>query len=240
MWDYKKCNLSVFHEELKRCNWDTCFESEDVDKACKQWTETFLNVARSCIPNRLITVRPSDKMFFTSELRRLRRKKNRCHRKAKITNSPIHWEKFRSIRNLYNKKLEDAKLSCETKKAELLRNSQTNQKKWWHIAKSFVNKKDNSSSIPPLQIGDTIISDDQQKAEKFNNFFLKNANIDDSHAHIPPTNDNSDSTLSNIHVKTQDVADLLKCLNVSKATGPDIISHSMLKMAGDIIAPSLQ
>ncbi len=91
-----------------------------------------------------------------------------------------------------------------------------------------------------MQIGDTIISDDQQKAEKFNNFFLKNSNIDDSHAHIPPTNDNSDSTLSNIHVKTQDVADLLKCLNVSKATGPDIISHSMLKMAGDIIAPSLQ
>ena len=56
-------------------------------------------------------------MFYTSELRLLRRKKNKAHKKAKNLNTPLYWEKFREVRNLYNGKIKEAKINAEEKQA---------------------------------------------------------------------------------------------------------------------------
>ena len=49
---------------LQNTDWDHCFEQANVDRMCEDWTSTFKDVARLCILNRVITVRPCDKMFF--------------------------------------------------------------------------------------------------------------------------------------------------------------------------------
>ena len=48
-----------------------------------RWCDVILNLARRCIPNREVTIRPLDKPWFNSELHRLLRKKRRIHSQAK-------------------------------------------------------------------------------------------------------------------------------------------------------------
>ena len=96
-----------------------------MDESCNSWTETFLTVARNCIPNKVVTVRPSDKPFYTSDLRKKRRKKNIAHRKAKKTNAPADWENFRKLRNDYNDSIKTAKANSEKSMANSLRDRET-------------------------------------------------------------------------------------------------------------------
>jgi hypothetical protein len=51
------------------------------------------------IPSKIITVRKNQPQWLTSNIRKLIRKKNRIHRKARRSNSPSDWNKFRRIRN---------------------------------------------------------------------------------------------------------------------------------------------
>lgn len=51
------------------------------------------------IPNKIITVRPADKPYMNNSIRRKMRQRNRIHYKAKQTNNPDHWQKFRQLRN---------------------------------------------------------------------------------------------------------------------------------------------
>ena len=50
---------------------------------CNTFTETFLRVARECIPTKIVTVRNSDRPWFNSELRREIRKRDRIRKIAK-------------------------------------------------------------------------------------------------------------------------------------------------------------
>jgi hypothetical protein len=59
-------------------------------KMCNTFTETFLRVARECIPTKMDTVRNSDRPWFNSELRREIRKRDRIRKTAKnISSSQI-------------------------------------------------------------------------------------------------------------------------------------------------------
>jgi hypothetical protein len=50
---------------------------------CNTFTETFLRIARECIPTKMVTVRNSDRPWFNSELRREIRKRDRIRKTAK-------------------------------------------------------------------------------------------------------------------------------------------------------------
>ena len=49
----------------------------DVDEICNTFTETLVQIARECIPSKLVTVRNNDKPWFTSELRTEIRRRDR-------------------------------------------------------------------------------------------------------------------------------------------------------------------
>ena len=239
IWLYDQADFDEFRLKLSDTDWDECFNDLNVDAACNLWTEKFLNAARDCIPNKVVRIRTRDKPFFNADLRRQRRKKNIAHRKARSTNKPEDWDKFRRLRNSYNDSIRQSKLNCEKTKAERLRDTETlSSKKWWRLAKSFL-KQEKTSIIPPLKVGNSIISNDGDKAEAFNNFFAKSSEIDDSQLNKPTSQCDLEQKLPSIQLTQKDVSDLIKCLDISKATGPDHVSHVMLKQAGDIIVPSL-
>ena len=239
IWQYDKADLNDFKNRLHQAPWDDCFTSENIDEIADAWTSTFLNIAHEVIPNKTVVIRPGDKTFFTSDLRRLRRKKMRRHHKAKRFNTEDAWRKFRDVRNVYNSKIQEAKLAAEEKQINILKDKNyTKPKKWWQIAKSVL-KKTKESSYPPLKVNDEDITDNKEKAEKFNEFFSTYSNIDTSAATLPAYTDHIEHSLSQIHITERDISDLIKNIDVSKATGPDLISPRMLKQAGDAIVPSL-
>lgn len=47
-------------KDLAYTNFEACFEMNDPNDAAVKWTETFLNISRTIVPNKVVTVRPND------------------------------------------------------------------------------------------------------------------------------------------------------------------------------------
>jgi hypothetical protein len=52
----------------------------DINSACSNFTKTFLNIAKTCIPTREVTIRSDDKVWFDPDLRRESRKRDRLRK----------------------------------------------------------------------------------------------------------------------------------------------------------------
>ena len=104
IWLFKEANFDQFREALKNNDFDVCFENENVDDACDTWTETFLNIARTIIPNKVVTTRPNDSPRYTNELRLLKRRVLRAFHKHKRSNMENDWDEYKKLRNNYQKK----------------------------------------------------------------------------------------------------------------------------------------
>ena len=70
---------------------------EDFDEMCNTFTETFLRVARECIPTKMVTIRNSDRPWFNSELGR-----DRIRKIAKKFNKQSDIDKYKKQRNKVN------------------------------------------------------------------------------------------------------------------------------------------
>ena len=109
-------------------------------------------------------------------------------------------------------------------------------KQWWKVAKQFL-KNSNDSEIP-LLIQDNVQYSNPEKASPLNSYFCEQKNIDDSHASLPPF-EPPDIDLNNIVLTDSDVEDVLKLLNTSKASGPDLISPRLLKEGAEFLSHQL-
>ena len=90
--------------------------------------------------------------------------------------------------------------------------------------------------IPPLQLDDKILTDDLDKAEVFNKYFLQAYCLDDSEVQIPKNAQLFDHgiRLDNIYITIDDVADQIQCPDCSKSYGPDGIPPIPSKEGGNI------
>jgi len=239
VWLYKDADFVGLNNAIQLTDWNPCFQDNNVNLACKKWTEQFLNLARHHIPNKVVKIRLGDKPWFNTELRKLLQQKNVAHRKAKRSNSTEDWANFRFVRNTYTGKIRDASAAYKQRLAtKLINKNTTGQKGWWNIARQFMGNV-KSSQIPAMKYGDSIVNDSHQKAAKFNSTFLQFSSIDTADASIPEVIFATDSRLSSIIVEVEETMDIIRSLNINKASGPDGISCRMLKETAYSIAPSL-
>jgi len=70
---------------------------------------------------------------------------------------------------------------------------------------------------------------DEQKANALNDFFISVSTINENEPVLPNINLKTNSSLSDIDSNESEITDILKTLDSNKATGPDEISHKMLK-----------
>ena len=72
---------------------------EDINIYSANITEILLEISKLCIPNKIIRIRLSEPTWMNSSIKKLIRKRKRAFRKAKRSQSPAHWAKFKQIRN---------------------------------------------------------------------------------------------------------------------------------------------
>ena len=71
VWLYDKVDKQKFIEKLEIVDWITLLcQFDDVDDMCHEFTKTFLELGRECIPTKTVIVRYNDKPWFTSEIRK--------------------------------------------------------------------------------------------------------------------------------------------------------------------------
>ena len=238
VWDYSRGDFDGFRTELENETWEDCFDHNDIDLATRTWTDIFLNIARRFIPNKVVSIRERDRPWYSTYLRKLKRKKDRSHNRAKHTNHPDDWLQFRTSRNFYIAECRQAKQTYDLKLAASLRENRSS-KKWWHVAKSFLNRNE-SSQYPPMSNDETeIVTNNLDKANLFNQHFLSFSNIDTEGSELPDPINYTDATKDSIVTNEEEVLSILKSLKTNKASGPDGISPKLLREAAPSISSSL-
>ena len=235
IWQYDKGNYDLYRNKLENSNWN--FENLTIDEQVDKITQNILNAAELSIPNKDVTIRPKDQPWLHNEIRKAMRKRTRLHKIAKRTNQPYHWERFRTARNHVTNLIHDAKLTYFNKLAENLKQGNISDKNWWKIAKRFISSN-KDATIPTLNRNNTNYTTPFDKANLLNEYFCEQSNVDDSNASLPPF-EPPRSNLDNITITNEDVLDVLKLLNTSKASGPDFVHAKLLKEGANILSKHL-
>ncbi|MCG7878110.1 MAG: hypothetical protein N0C90_17515, partial [Candidatus Thiodiazotropha endolucinida] len=115
---------------------------------------------------------------------------------------------------------------------------------FWKLTRYFIKSNTASASIPPLHSADEngdikIHTTDREKADCLNNYFTSISRVCDENVQLPVFQKVTDSTLDTITISESEVKDILSTLNVNKASGPDLISHKMLKYVSNAVSKPL-
>ena len=90
IWLYNQGDYDEYRRLLSMTDWDSIFSSGNIDKITSDITMCILKTADKTVPNRVVTIRKKDPVWLTNEIRKLIRKKNRVHKKAKCYNRPTN------------------------------------------------------------------------------------------------------------------------------------------------------
>ena len=189
----------------------TSLKSEDINTYSTNITEKILEMSKLCIPNKIVIIRPAEPTWMTASIKQLIRKKKCAFWKAKRSQLPAHWAKFKQIRNEVVTVIRNSKKSLLDNLANRLKKQCT----------YFKRQVDNplihffpwyKSSIPPMNQDGTIHSEDVDKANVLNGFFCKQTMLNDEKAALPELPLFNDVGFSNIVVTIDDVESVLKVL----------------------------
>jgi hypothetical protein len=103
-----------------------------------------------------------------------------------------------------------------------------------------------SGNFPPLQniINDQNLEefayDDDEKCDLLNKYFSFISNLDEANASLPDIELKTNNNITDLNVSVEEISDIIQILHPNKASGPDVISHKMLKLCPNKIAFPLQ
>ena len=242
LYIYSKLNEDEFLNKVGNVDWNNVVSSGTVDDAAELFSKNLMDIGKTCMPVKTITVDKKDAPWITEEIKKLIKKKQNIHAFAKILDSVWSWNLFKRTRNrlvdMIRKRKEEYQIELENRI-----NSQTNfgTKDWWKIVNNFFNRLGLSySEIPPLQDIDSqeIVYLPEQKAELFNRFFVQQSQIEGIDDNLPFVEDN-DLDIETIVFTSDMVSKIIKDLDQSKAVGPDLVHNKLIVKAVDIISGPL-
>ena len=84
IYNYSKLDSKKFCNLLTNVNWRNIIENDTIDLSAANFTDTFFEIAKQCIPAKTILVRQRDALCINDEIRILieKREKN-SHKKSK-------------------------------------------------------------------------------------------------------------------------------------------------------------
>ena len=199
-----------------------------------------METCKAHIPNRIVKIRPLDKPWITTQVKKALTVRNRLYKRFKRTRFPRHYEDWKRSAKDANFQMSQAKAAHKEKIRSLLMNTNCGEKNYWKIAKQvYGNKK--IMGIPALVVGDTMVSTSTEKAKHFTKYFASQQTLPQLpfNHRLPPIIFNTDQRLSSIQTTPVEVLKILKSLKLGKANGPDGISNRLLKETSDAIAAPL-
>ena len=122
--------------------------------------------------------------------------------------------------------------------------NKSDPRKTWRLINELQSRQSKSTKVSQVKTGNQVFTSPGDIAEAFNNHFT---NIGQSLAQEIPSTDIDplayvnpvDGVFSFQRMNIQKVIKLLKAIDVYKATGLDKILNRLLKIAADVVAPSL-
>ena len=169
--------------------------------------------------------------WLSMPIRRLIRRRNKTHAKAKRWHSDRLLGKWKNLRREIKDKLKDAH---DTYVNNMIGDMGKDPKPFW----KYINgKKKDSQNIPPLKKGhtDKLAESDKDKAEALNGQF--SSVFSKSTFQSVPFLARKVPQMPEINITVGGVVKILKGLNPSKASGPDEIHPKILKELANELGP---
>ncbi|MCU7958379.1 MAG: reverse transcriptase family protein, partial [gamma proteobacterium symbiont of Bathyaustriella thionipta] len=235
IWLYEQGDYDLMREKASTTDWES-MKCPDINLYANKLTDHVKSISKECIPNRMIKVNPSDLPWITTNIKKSIRKRKRLFRKAKRSNDPVIWQKFKRFRNKTTSMVRLSKQSHIDKLSERLKSDSPSSRNWWSTLKYFISSGQ-KSNIPPLQSNGELVVDDTEKANLLNDFFRDQTLLDDQNIDVPRINNyNVISSLDELIINPEEVRLVLKALPIGKASGPDDINNRVLKELSDQLA----
>ena len=162
---------------IENCDWENIINgAETVDIATENFTSKFLSCVRQCIPEKTVTIRPRDKPWYDSLIRKRIRLRDRLRNKALKTQKDSDWAAYRKLRNSVNNMKKYAISNYyDNIETYLDDSSKENTKLYWKLMKDTFNMK-LCNEIPPIQVNDNtgvnkVVYSDSDKIEALNAYF---------------------------------------------------------------------
>ena len=218
IFNYNKADYQSLNNDIRSVNWDHVFSCNDPCIAWDRFKKILADFCNKRIPKR--TIRSQfQPPWYDTECDQIRRKKEKLRLKAKGSGLEKDYERFREIR----KKLKN------TMNAKMRLNfiddsdSSLISKKFWNYQKS----KSKSIRIPEtVRYGDRFRSNSKDQAELFNEYFSHQFS---GQSKYDLDFDCSGNSFIELYFEIDEVYQILKELNPSKAAGPDGIHGNVLK-----------
>ena len=141
IYNFSKLDSNKFCNLLTNVNWRNVIENDTIDLSAANFTDTFFEIAKQCMLAKTIFVRQRDALWINDEIRILKEKREKNHKKAKQSNREADWRKLRQFRNYVILKIRHRKI--EFLKELDRKASDPNvfrQKDWWRLARAFLKK----------------------------------------------------------------------------------------------------
>ena len=237
VWNFKRANWAQLSVDLQLYDWENIIGIESLDEMAKRWTEVFLDLAKKSVPHYETIIRPKDKPYINGAIKLLIRKRNRAFQKFGRTKTQNDWDYYKYLRNLVVAEIRKSQFLYYQNTSYKLMNESTSSKAWWKYVKILSGQEVVQTDCPLWKDG-ILIFDQKEKADLLNDFFASVTSLDRSES-FPNENIVSPAPIPLKVITADDVHKVLSNLNISKATGPDLIGNFILKACSLPLAPIL-
>ena len=236
LFSYHRGDWDNFRDLIRDLPLDYIFHL-DTEK-CAEEISSWLQVGIDAyIPSRKYQVKPHSTPWFSPAIAAAISHRNHFYHRYQRCSSEDNKSLFTRARNDCKKIIEEAKRSYQNQVHDRLVSESVGSRDFWRIYRSFSNK--GKSLIPPLFNGPEVLTSAASKAELLAKQFSCNSTLDDTGHVLPEIQPKTDVNLSSLHITPEMVADVIKFLDSSKATGPDEIPVIVLQKCSPELSPIL-
>ena len=169
--DYKHLNVSDFKADIETAPWWICTTFEDIDDIAWPWEIMYNDKEPYHIKKRKARVRSESLPWVDENIRKLMNQRYKllisCDGTDKTSGA---WSEYRKVKNKVNKLIRKAEARHWKKQFDEAQSPQD----FWKIVNK-IRKKKVSTRVGPLRQGkEPIKTNDKEKAELMNNFFVNN------------------------------------------------------------------
>ena len=236
IWDFTLAHTLAIKSQMASVPWEIIFSNQPLDEMVKIFTENFLHIINSNIPNKIVTFDDGDAPWVTPPLKNLLHKDRKIYSNwNKNGRAPDCYARVKLHQEKTKKAIVDAKSRYLDNLSNKICNPTTGQKTFWSAYKRLSNKK-KVTNIPPLFENGKYISNFKEKSSIFNKYFALQCQPFDIASNLPVFTPLTPNSLSDISFSHAQIIAIIKKLDSKKANGFDSISAAMLKACPDEVS----
>ena len=224
-FEIAKANWKDLNRAFSTVDWASFFANASPDTAAASLTEKILTTARRFIPTKTTTTRPYEHPWIDDECRRLLAQKH----------AAVGTDGFAAARDACTVGFSAAQARFLHDTKETLRKASA--KDWWKYSKELMSKASGTENIPPLKSSNGWAKKPQEKATLLSQTFSDKAKLPDPvDNEFTPVLRSSEELAGFMRIRVRTVRKILKGLDESSGTGPDLLPAVILRRCAKVLA----